>query len=167
MLSICNRLNKPIENHSKLSDDELYVAWYLPNKPLYIVMPNSAPSRRTSDPWMYKGKSDTIKTNADYFQNKVQNTSIHPDSLMATVKAVSNPRINYLYPISSEKKTKSDSISSQAVYFPIELLHYAPLNQADRKLFYKLPSILIRLTQLYWTEQLRQLFASKLEIYSV
>ncbi|CAF5164790.1 unnamed protein product, partial [Rotaria magnacalcarata] len=47
------------------------------------------------------------------------------------------------------------------------LLHYAPVNQADLKLSYKLPSILVRLTQLHWIEQLRRLFASKLQIYSL
>ncbi|CAF1306326.1 unnamed protein product [Rotaria sordida] len=39
MLSICNRLNKPIKHYSQLSDNELYVAWYLSHKPFYIVMP--------------------------------------------------------------------------------------------------------------------------------
>ncbi|CAF3332479.1 unnamed protein product [Rotaria sp. Silwood2] len=167
MLSICNRLNKPIENYPQLSDNELYVAWYLSHKPLYVVMPGDVPSKRTSDPWIYKRKLDTIKTYADYFQNKIPQISIPCDALMATMKPVSNPRINYLYPSSIEKKAKNGSVCDRVVYLPIELLHYAPLNQADMKLFYKLPSILIRLTQLYWTEQLRQLLPLKPEIYSV
>ncbi|CAF1244053.1 unnamed protein product [Rotaria sordida] len=38
MSSICNRLNKPIKLYSQLSDNELYIAWYLSHKPFYIVM---------------------------------------------------------------------------------------------------------------------------------
>ncbi|CAF2139709.1 unnamed protein product [Rotaria magnacalcarata] len=171
MLSICNRLNKSVEHQSPLSMSELYVAWHLPHKPLYAIMPDTAPSKRTSDLWVHKTKSEAIKTYADYFEKKLPNISIRRDALMATMKAVSYPRINYLNEVSTGKKenknSTNDYILSQLVYYPIELLHYAPVNQADLKLFYKLPSILVRLTQLHWIEQLRRLFASKLQIYSL
>ncbi|CAF3393836.1 unnamed protein product [Rotaria socialis] len=170
MLSICNRLNKSVEHQSPLSMSELYVAWHLPHKPLYTIMPDTAPSKRTSDLWAHKMKSEAIKTYADYFEKKLPNISIRRDALMATMKAVSYPRINYLNEVSTGKKenknSTNDYILSQLVYYPIELLHYAPVNQADMKLFYKLPSILVRLTQLHWIEQLRRLFASELQIYS-
>ncbi|CAF5122413.1 unnamed protein product [Rotaria magnacalcarata] len=134
-------------------------------------MPDTAPSKRTSDLWVHKTKSEAIKTYADYFEKKLPNISIRRDALMATMKAVSYPRINYLNEVSTGKKenknSTNDNILSQLVYYPIELLHYAPVNQADLKLSYKLPSILVRLTQLHWIEQLRRLFASKLQIYSL
>ncbi len=170
MLSICNRLNKPVEHLSHLSDTELYVAWHLSYKPLYIKMPGVSMPKRTSDPWKHKKKLDTIKTYADYFQDKVPNCSIQRDSLMAEMKAVNKPRINYLYQSLSDTKTNENHIvstSDQHVYYPIELLHYAPVNQSDLQLLYKLPSILVRITQLYYTEQLRRLFASSINSYSV
>ncbi|CAF3752157.1 unnamed protein product [Rotaria sp. Silwood1] len=170
MLSICNRLKKPVEHHSQLSDDELYVAWHLQNRQLYITVPDIVLLKRTSDLWTHKTKLETIKTYADYFEHKLPNVSIHRDSLMATVKAISNPRINYLHQISTEKKATKHSatdLSDQCIHYPIELLHYGPVNQADLKLFYKLPSILVRLTQLYWIEQLRIVFASEIKMYKV
>ncbi|CAF4943117.1 unnamed protein product, partial [Rotaria socialis] len=138
MLSICNRLNKSVEHQSPLSMSELYVAWHLPHKPLYTIMPDTAPSKRTSDLWAHKMKSEAIKTYADYFEKKLPNISIRRDALMATMKAVSYPRINYLNEVSTGKKenknSTNDYILSQLVYYPIELLHYAPVNQADMKL---------------------------------
>lgn len=170
MLSICDRLSKPVEDISHLSDTELYVAWHLPCKPLYIKMPGVSMPKRTSDPWKHTTKLNTIKTYADYFQDKVPNCSIQPNSLMAEMKRVNKPRINYLYPSSSSKKTKEKHIvssSNESIYYPIELLHYAPVNQADLQLLYKLPSILVRVTQLYYTEQLRTWLASNISTYSV
>ncbi|CAF2736199.1 unnamed protein product [Rotaria sp. Silwood2] len=170
MLSICNRLNKPVEHHSQLSDDEVYVAWHLQNKQLYINMPDSALLKRTSDLWTFKTKLETIKTYADYFEYKLPNVCIDRDSLMATVKAISHPRINYLHRIPTETKAAKNStndLSDQCIHYPIELLHYGPVNQADLKLFHKLPSILVRLTQLYWIEQLRIVFASEIKSYTV
>lgn len=170
MLSICNRLNKPVEHLSHLSDTELYVAWHLSCKPLYIKMPGVSMPKRTSDPWKHKKKLDTIETYADYFQDKIPNCSIQRDSLMAEMKVVNRPRINYLYELSLTTKKKEIHIvptSGQSVYYPIELLHYAPVNQSDLQLFYKLPSILVRITHLYYTEQLRRLFASSINSYSV
>ena len=170
MMSICNRLNKPVQQLSDLSDTELYIAWHLPYKILYIKMSGVSMPKRTSDLWKHKKKSDAIKTYADYFQDKVPNCSIQQDSIMAEMKAVNKPRINYLCQSSPSTKTDENhtvSSSGQSVYYPIELLHYAPVNQADLQLFYKLPSILMRITQLYYTEQLRILLASSINTYSV
>jgi hypothetical protein len=133
-------------------------------------MPGVSMPKRTSDPWKHKKKSDTIKTYADYFQDKVPNCSIQQDSLMAEMKAVNKPRIDYLYQSSSGTKKNENHIvstSDQHVYYPFELLQYAPVNQTDLQLFYKLPSILVRITQLYYTEQVRRLFASSINSYSV
>ena len=89
---------------------------------------------------------------------------------MATVKAVNHSRMNYLQPVNIENNTSkapTNVILDNSVYYPIELLHYAPANQADSKLFSKLPSILLRLTQLHRIETLRKLFASELKNYAV
>jgi hypothetical protein len=97
-------------------------------------MPGVSMPKRTSDSWKHKKKLDTIKTYADYFQDKVPNCSIQRDSLMAEMKAVNKPRINYLYQSLLGTKTNENHIvstSDQHVYYPIELLHYAPVNQAD------------------------------------
>jgi hypothetical protein len=133
-------------------------------------MPGIASLKRTSDRWEHKNKSEKIKTYADYFQDKLPHINIQRDSIMAQMKPINKPRINYLYPSSSCKETTeilTTSSSNSCVYYPVELLHYAPVNQADWQLFYKLPSILLRITQLYWTEQLRILFASNVKTYSV
>ncbi|CAF1126055.1 unnamed protein product [Adineta steineri] len=169
MLSICNRLNKPVEDYSQLSDDELYTAQHLSQKLFYMKMPNGCSSKRTSDPWEHKKKIETIKTYADYFQEKVPDVNIHRDALMVEVKGISKPRINYLYSSPSDKKNDSTSTSSNqpSVYYPIELLHYAPFNIADMQFFHKLPSILVRITQLYYIEQLRTLFATHVKNYSL
>jgi hypothetical protein len=171
MVAICNRLNQPVEHHNFLSDSELYVAYHLPHKPFYIKMPDVSSFKRTSDPWEHKKKSETIQTYADHFQDKVPNVHIQRDSLMAEMKGVSKPRINYLWKSLSDKNTNEISTTSpanqSAYFYPIELLHYAPVNRADLQLFYKLPSILVRITQLYYIERLRILFASNIQNYSV
>ena len=67
-------------------------------------------------------------------------------------------------------KQQQDAIlsSNQTIYYyPVELLHYAPLNQSDFILIYKLPNILIRLVQLYHIERLRKLFAENIQCYRV
>ena len=46
MLSICDRLNKPVARAESLSNDELYVAWHLTNKPLYMMTPGIAPREK-------------------------------------------------------------------------------------------------------------------------
>lgn len=170
MSAICKRLNKPVENLFELSDNELFIAWHLSYKPLYISIPSDCiSSKRTSDLWPHKTESQTIHTYADYFESKVASIKINRNSLMATMKAINYPRINYLYEESKAKSKKNTNITmnSLPVYYPVELLHYAPVNQTDLKLFYKLPSILLRITELLWIERLRILFATNLKIYSV
>ncbi|CAF5021702.1 unnamed protein product, partial [Rotaria sp. Silwood1] len=56
---------------------------------------------------------------------------------------------------------------SQPVYYPIEFLCYAPLNKVDLEIIYKLPSILVRISQLYRIERLRKLFADNIKYYSL
>ncbi|CAF1271794.1 unnamed protein product [Adineta steineri] len=167
MLSICSRFNKSVDNYSQLSNEELYIARHLSHKRFFMEITESISTKRTSNLWEHKSNSQMIKTYGDYFQDKVPNIHIHQDSLMAQMKDISKSRINYLYPSFSDTKNSLTTSTTQSFYFPIELLCYAPLNINDLQLFQKLPSILVRITQLYYIEQLRILFATHLNSYSI
>ena len=167
MGSICNRKNKCIQNPSELTDDELYYPSHLSDKQYYQIISDDSLSKRASDRWEHKKVLETIESYADYFEHKIPGIHIRRDWLMATIKGVRKPRINYLK--NSPKLTKKESsvLSTKPDYFPIELLHYAPLNQTDLELIYKLPSVLVRISQLYYIEQLRKLLADNIQCYSV
>ena len=168
MSSICNRLNKPVARLADLSEAELYVAWHLPNKPVYMFKPNIGPQKKTSNLFEYTKKSVPSQTYAEYFREKLKGVQINPDSPMATMKAVNHSRTNYLQASTGGKtktKVSTNVVLDNPVYYPIELLHHAPVDQADAKLFSMLPSILVRLTQLHRIEKLRQ--QVKLEQYTV
>jgi hypothetical protein len=167
MSSISNRLNKSIEDYSQLSDDELYIAKHLSHKIFYRKNAEVVSTKRISDLWEHKRKSEMIKTYADYFKDKCPDIHFHQDSLMAQMKSIKKPRIDYLYPSTSGVKNSTTTSATQIFYFPIEFLRYAPLNIVDLQLLQKLPSILVRITQLYYIEQLRILFSTHLNNYSV
>ena len=159
MTSICNRLNKPVTRLADLSEAELYVAWHISNKSVYMFKPNIGPQKKTSDLFEHSNKSVTAQTYAEYYREKLPDVQIHPDSPMGTMKAVRHSRTNYLQASTDGKaktKVSSNVIVDKPVYYPIELLHHAPADQADSKLFSMLPSILVRLTQLHRIEKLRQ-----------
>lgn len=159
MSSICNRLNKPVTRLADLSEAELYVAWHLQNKPVYMFKPNIGPQKKTSDLFEYTKKSVTAQTYAEYFREKLTDVQIHPDSPMAIMKAVNHSRTNYLQASTGGKtktKVSTNVVLDNPVYYPIELLYHAPMDQADTKLFSMLPSILVRLTQLHRIELLRR-----------
>lgn len=162
MRSICNRKDKFVKDYSELINDELYWPVNLSRKQFFINIPDYNLRKRGSDEWDHKKKSENIKTYADYFQDKEPNIHIQQDSYLATMKGIKPLKINYLK--DTTKKT-SDS-SSEYFHYPIEHLRYAPLNQKDLQLIYKLPSIFIRISQLYRIEKLRKLFAENIS-YSV
>jgi hypothetical protein len=93
--------------------------------------------------------------------NSVQN------SPTAAMKRMKKPDENCLkdFPPTTIKNTNTSSTTLD--YFPVEVLRYAPLNQADLQLIYKLPSILARISQLYDIEQLMHLLATKIPSYPV
>jgi len=166
MTMICNRKIKYVQNYSELNDNELYYPFHLPDKRFYMNISDPSKLKRASDPWKEK-ELENVKTYADYFENKVPNVRIRRDSFLATMKGIKKPRINYLKETSIIAKDESSEPAENLVYYPIELLHYAPLNQPDWELIYKLPSILVRISQLYRIERLRKLFAEKIQCYSV
>ncbi|CAF1273759.1 unnamed protein product [Rotaria sordida] len=168
MMTICDRKNKFIQNLSELNDNELYYPSYPSKKQLYTNIPDVSLLKRVTDKWEYKKRLETIESYADYYEHKVPNIHIQRDLSMATMKSFRKPRINYLKdsPLKKEKETNS-LIITQYSYYPIEVLHYGPLNQTDFELFFKLPSILVRISQLYYIEQLRKLLADKIRSYSL
>jgi hypothetical protein len=123
--------------------------------------------KRASDEWDHKKDSENIKTYADYFEYKEPDISIRRDLYLSTMKGIKKPKINYLKDTSKTTKEKTNDSPKEHIYYPIEHLHYAPLNQKDYELIYKLPSILIRISQLYRIERLRKLFADNIKCYSV
>jgi hypothetical protein len=168
MASICNRKNKPIQNPSELNDQEVYMRLYSPEKQFYMNISDDSLSKRASDLWEHKKRpTDTIESYADYFEYKIPNVRIRRDYLMGTMKNFRKPRINYLNDSPSRKEKESLIPATKYEYFPIELLRYAPLNQTDFELIYKLPSILARISQLYYIEQFRQFLADNIRSYSV
>ncbi|CAF1375740.1 unnamed protein product [Rotaria sordida] len=167
MTIICNRKNKFIQNNSELNNSELYYPRHLPDKRFYMNISDNSLLKRASDPWDQKIISTNIKTYADYFQYKVPNIHIRRDAYLATMKGVKKARINYLKEISTNIDKETIDSESQPIYYPIEFLCYAPLNKIDLELIYKLPSILVRISQLYRIERLRKLFADNIKYYSL
>jgi len=156
MLNICHRHKEPLEHPSFFSPTELYTVWYLPTKPLFRYVSNISQIKRASD-----HKTNT-QTYADYYEKLIRNIHIEKDFIMGSMKAINKRKI------ALNKHDDSIISSDQTIYYyPIELLHYAPLNQSDFDLISKLPSILVRIVQLYHIERLRKLFAENIKSYPV
>ncbi|UJR09291.1 hypothetical protein I4U23_013534 [Adineta vaga] len=165
METICNRKNKFVQNYSELNDKELYCPKHLEGNRYYINIPDPSLLKRASDPWDKKTKRKDIQTYADYFEYTIRDIHIRRDLYLATMKGVKKPRINYLKNLSSTNQTKNSLQEPLYYYYPIEVLRYAPLNRYDFGMIYKLPSILVRISQLYRIERLRKLFAENIQTY--
>ncbi|CAF4312506.1 unnamed protein product [Rotaria sp. Silwood2] len=168
MMKICDRKNKFVQDSSELNDNELYYPLHLSKKQLYTNISDVSLLKRVVDKWEHKRPLETTESYVDYFEHKVPNIHIQRDRFMATMKTFRKPRINYLKdsPLKKEKEQNS-LIITQNCYYPIEVLCYAPLNQTDFELFFILPSILVRISQLYYIEQLRKLLADNIQSYSL
>jgi hypothetical protein len=156
MLNICHRHRKSIEHPSLLSNTELYTVWYLPNKPLFMYQSNISQIKRASD------RKTSHESYADFYEKLIPNIHIKQELIMGSMRAINKRKICLNIredPIKSSDQT--------IYYYPIELLHYASLNQSDLQLISKLPSILVRLVQLYHIEKLRKLFAENIRSYPV
>ncbi|CAF3577169.1 unnamed protein product [Adineta steineri] len=164
---IYNRKVKKIQDYNELNDTELYCAYHHENKQYFVNISDNSLIKRASDLWDMKKKSEDIKTYADYFEHLVPNIHINRNTFLATMKGIRKPKINYLKQTVINPKDEANDPSKKPIYFPIEVLHYAPLNQYDFELIYKLPTILIRISQLYRIERLRKLFADNIQSYSL
>jgi hypothetical protein len=156
MLDICYRHKKPIEHPLFLSDAELYTVWYLPTKPLVIFQSNVSPIKRSSD------HRTNTQTYANYYEKLIPNIHIEKDFIMGSMIVINKRKI-----VLNNQDDLITSSDRKIDYYPIELLHYAPLNQSDFELISKLPSILVRIVQLYHIEKLRKLFAENINSYPV
>ncbi|CAF3595254.1 unnamed protein product [Rotaria sordida] len=156
MLNICHRHKKSIEHPLYLSDTELYTVWYLPTKPLVIFLSNVSRIKRALD------RRTTSQTYADYYEEIIPNIYINKDLIMGSMKMINKRKI-----ILNKHEDLIISSDQTIYYYPIELLHYAPLNQSDLILISKFPSILVRLVQLHHIEQLRKLFAKNIQCYNL
>ena len=123
--------------------------------------------KRPSDPWPHKKDADHIRTYADFFAYKLGIGDCRRDTYLATMKGVRKQRINYLQETPRGSKEETTGTSSEVNHFAIECLRYAPLNGTDMDLFYRLPSLLVRVAQLSRIEQLRRLLADELRCYKV
>jgi hypothetical protein len=170
MASICARKNKLIQNPSELSDQEVYKRLDSQDKQFYIHNSDASLLKHASDRWEHKKKLvETINNYADHFEYKMPGIQIRRDFLMATMNIFKKSRINYLKDSSSKTDVEEESASSspKAEYYPIEILRYAPLNQMDFDLIYKLPSILSRISHLSYIEQFKKLLATNIQSHLV
>lgn len=136
MTLICNRKNKSIKNLSEINDQEIYIRSKIPGKHYY-----------------------TIATDA-FSPQQVSN--LRRDSSKIVTKRIEKPKVDYLKKCPSSANKKQKTLPSKPDCCQIKDLGYAPLNQTDLKLIYKLPSVLARISQLSYIEQLRKLLATHL-----
>jgi len=165
MASICARKDQLIQNPSELDDQEVYYSPHSIDKQFYINISDVFLLKQSSDRCTYKRPLKTIESYADYYEHKIPNIRIERDLVMSTMKPAGKPRINYLKDSIAKKESRPSS--TKLDYFPVEVLRYAPLNQTDFELIYKLPSIFIRISQLYRIVQLGKRFADNIQSCSV
>ncbi|CAF3584226.1 unnamed protein product [Rotaria socialis] len=167
MTIICNRKNKSLQSEAELSDQELYYLSYSSSKEIYMNVADISQLKQITDRWEFKKPQENIETYADYFEHKIPNIHIQRNRRMATMKIFHKPRINYLKNGLLRNEKYSNNLTIQSYYYPIEVLRYAALNQTDLELIFKLPSILVRISQLHYIEQLRKLLADHIQSYSL
>ena len=177
---MCNRKKQLVRNPAELNDEEVYISLNHTEKEFFVDISDQSPPKRASDllefkeepssnSGQYKRKlPDNVETYADYHEYKRPDIHIKRDFLMAAVQSFKKPRTNYLRDsLEIDREKRVTSIVTKAIYFPIEILRYAPLNQRDFELIYKLPTILIRICQLTYIEQLRKLFTENIPSHLV
>lgn len=164
MATICNRRTKSLRDPSELDEKELYYA--TPREYLLYVSDPSL-SKKASDAWEHKKLVDTIKTYADHFEYKNEGLRVRRDFRMGTMKVTKRPRLNYLKVPPALNRKEIIALNQAETYYPIEVLRYASVNRADFDLIHKLPSVLLRLTQLYHVQRLQQLLGENIRCYAV
>ena len=164
MAMICDRKNQRIRKPTEINDEEVYIRLDTSDKQFLRTITDPSSPKRASDHWDHKRKlSENIETYADHFEYKIPGLQIERTFEMVSMQPFKKPRINYLKnsPSDMDAEQRSISIISKPEYFPVEVLRYAPLNQRDFELIYKLPNVLVRIGQLTVIEQLRELFVQK------
>ena len=164
MATICSRRDKSLQSPSELDEKELY---YATPREYLVYVGHPSLSKKASDAWEHKKSVDTIKTYADHFEYKNAGLRVRRDFQMGTMKVTKRPRLNYLKVPPALNRKETIALNQTETYYPIEVLRYASLNRADFDLIHKLPSVLLRLTQLYHAQRLQQLFGENIRCYSV
>ncbi|CAF1053013.1 unnamed protein product [Adineta ricciae] len=152
MASICQRKDKPVLNPSELNEQELYYISYISERQYFQYISDRSLLKQPTDPRKFKKSEEKEESYAEYFEKKVFGLKINRNFPLAAMMDFRKPRINYLNKF-DEKRIK-ESLNGPS-HFAIEVLRYAPLNREDYDLIYKLPSVLVRLSQLQHIEQLR------------
>ena len=163
MASICRRRNRSLEENSELSTEELYYTSHLTNRHLFVHLPDESLRKRASERCDLKVDGARVETYADYFESKYPPVRVRRNAFLATMKGFRKARMNYLH--ETEEEAKPDS--RDPVYFPVELLRYAPLNRLDWERIHRLPSLLFRISQLCLVERLRKELAEQIQCYPV
>lgn len=180
MDTLCKRKHQLIGDIAEVNDDEVYMSLNHTEKEFFVNISDSCDPKLASDPLEFRREPsansgqhkrklpDNVQTYADFHEHKREGIRIERDRLMAAVQSFKKPRTNYLKDsVEIDREKRVTSILSQTVYLPIEILRYAPLNQRDFHLIYKLPTILIRICQLTYIEQLRKLFTENIPSHLV
>ena len=167
MAAICDRPNRSLQDSSELIENELYYPYYVSPREYLTYISDPSLSKKVTDPWEHKKRVETIKTYADYFENKLEGIRIRRDLAMGTMKIVKKPRLHNLKEAPVSTREEKVVLNPSEHYYPIEVLRYASANRADFDLIHKLPSVLLRLNQLYHLERLHQLFSKNIRCYSV
>lgn len=167
MKKISQRKNRFLQTHSELTENELYCPIDLFGKQLYTYVPDQSHRKRLTDRWTHLKHSVTIQTYADHFQEKHPRISLERNAYLIALRGWRRPKINYLKMTTKPDKNKSNDSNHEFVYHPFEHLQYAPLNQEDYQTLARLPSILVRISQLYRIEKLRKSLAENVGVHSV
>ena len=167
MRKIYQRKNRFVQNHSELTPQELYTPIDALGKQLYTYIPDQQHLRRVSDPWPHRNRSENLRTYADYFKWKYPDLTFNENAYLATLKGWRRPKINYMKRVHKSIVQKSTDSHQERIYHLIEQLQYAALNPDDFQILVQLPSILIRISQLYRIEKLRKLLGDNIQVHSV
>jgi hypothetical protein len=141
MNSICDRKNKLSQKPFGLNHREVYIRSDLPGKQFYTSV---------TDDFLPQPTSNLRRNSSKVF-----------------IKRIEKPNMYYLKKSSSPTNKRQKTLSPKPESCSIEVLRYAPLNQTDLELIYKLPSALARISQLYYIEQLKKRLADSNDSYSV
>ena len=145
----------------------MYRARHLDQHSFFIYTDNPQLKKKLTDLADFKTNSDAQQTYADYFRSKKVKIPFEPTGFLATMKAMRKARINYFVETTQTMKQETNESNGQNQYFPIEFLAYAPMNQADFDTIHRLPSLLVRISQLHRVEKLRLLLAENVQSCAV
>lgn len=159
----CERETKSLESINDFSTTELYCHSQKNQDNLLVYIDDNSLVKHMSDYCDFdKQKQSTFQ---EYFQNQYPMMNFRKDQHLITMRNFRRPPINFLnQQITDGTKEKANI---QPIHIPLELVGFAPLNQQELRSIYRLPSLLVRICQLYRIELLRERLSKSLKLYSV